>query len=104
MDSKSQKLFFVGRGRDTSLDDAAIKLLSSAKEPPSKQAANSSTDCSGSKLNEQRRCRLSGSGICKLSVIFYLVTCVLISALYVAFFGKSQSLFGDAWIPGKVAL
>ena len=49
--------------------------------------------------------RVSGSGVCKVTVIVYLLSCVLVSALYVALYGgKSQEMFAasDAWIPGKV--
>ena len=49
--------------------------------------------------------RVSGSGLCKVTVIVYLLSCVLVSALYVALYGgKSQEMFAasDAWIPGKV--
>lgn len=49
--------------------------------------------------------RLSGSALCKVTVIGYLLGCVLVSALYVALYGgPSQKMFAasDAWIPGKV--
>lgn len=49
--------------------------------------------------------RVSGSALCKITVIVYLLGCVLVSALYVALYGgQSQKLFAasDAWIPGKV--
>ena len=51
--------------------------------------------------------RLSGSALCKMTVIVYIAGCVLVSALYVALYGgQSQKLFAasDAWIPGKVSL
>lgn len=50
--------------------------------------------------------RVSGSALCKVTVIVYLLGCVLVSALYVALYGgQSQKLFAasDAWIPGKVS-
>lgn len=49
--------------------------------------------------------RVSGSALCKVTVVVYLLGCVLVSALYVALYGgQSQKLFAasDAWIPGKV--
>ena len=49
--------------------------------------------------------RVSGSFLCKVTALAYLVGCVLVSALYVALYGgQSQKLFAasDAWIPGKV--
>ena len=51
-----------------------------------------------------RRCKLSANGrcLCKLSIGLYLATCVVVSALYVVFYGKNQAFFGEAWIPGKV--
>lgn len=51
--------------------------------------------------------RVSGSALCKVTVIFYLLACLLVSALYVALYGgQSQKLFAasDAWIPGKVGM
>ena len=50
--------------------------------------------------------RVSGSALCKVTVIVYLLGCVLVSALYVAYGGQSQKLFAasDAWIPGKVEI
>lgn len=54
-------------------------------------------------LQEKKKCcKLSGSCLCKLSIVGYLGACIIISALYVVFYGKNQALFGDAWIPGKV--
>ena len=49
--------------------------------------------------------RVSGSALCKVTALAYLIGCVLVSALYVALYGgQSQKLFAasDAWIPGKV--
>lgn len=46
--------------------------------------------------------RVTGRCLCKLSIVLYLVGCVLISTLYVIFYGNKQQLFGEAWIPGKV--
>ena len=99
---KSRKLFFVGgeQSRNSSSNslvgeeeaEASVELLSKVGDHQSE-------------LNEEpgkQRCKISGSCMCKLSVVFYLATCILISALYVAFFGKNQAFFGDAWIPGKV--
>lgn len=51
--------------------------------------------------------RLSGSALCKVTVVGYLLGCVLVSALYVALYGgHSQKMFAssDAWIPGKVRI
>ena len=46
--------------------------------------------------------RVTGRCLCKLSIVFYLLGCVVISTLYVIFYGNKQQLFGEAWIPGKV--
>ena len=49
--------------------------------------------------------RVSGTALCKLIIIAYILSCVLVSALYVALYGgQSQTMFAasDAWIPGKV--
>lgn len=112
--SKSKKLFFLGGGhsRNSSLNslmgdeaEAAVLLGSASAKPkgtqdtsikPSKEADSSESEAC------KRRCKVSGSCMCKLSVVFYLAGCILISALYVVFFGKNQPLFGEAWIPGKV--
>lgn len=106
VESKSSKLFFLGEGhhsRNSSLTslmgdeaEASVELL---KQPKLDKEAES---YSKEKESCRRRCNLSGSCMCKLSVVVYLVTCILISALYVVFFGKNQAIFGDAWIPGKV--
>jgi hypothetical protein len=49
--------------------------------------------------------RVSGRCLCKLSIVLYLLGCVLISTLYVIFYGNKQQLFGEeAWIPGKVGV
>ena len=67
--------------------------------PPTKKEAT----------HEERRSfwkRVSGSALCKVTVIVYLLACVLVSALYVALYGgQSQKMFAasDAWIPGKVS-
>ena len=49
--------------------------------------------------------RVSGSPLCKVTVVVYLLGCVVVSALYVSLYGSSsQKMFAasDAWIPGKV--
>ena len=53
---------------------------------------------------EDRTCRsrVTGRCLCKLSILLYLLGCVLISTLYVIFYGNKQPGFGEAWIPGKV--
>ena len=49
--------------------------------------------------------RVSGRCLCKLSIVLYLLGCVLISTLYVIFYGNKQQIFGEeAWIPGKVGV
>ena len=49
--------------------------------------------------------RISGRCLCKLSIVLYLLGCVLISTLYVIFYGNKQQIFGEeAWIPGKVGV
>jgi hypothetical protein len=106
LSGSSEKLFSVGHhSRNSSLtslagDEACVELLPGGSGPlkPGKEASNySKGDDQG-----RRRCKVTGSCMCKLSVVFYLAGCILISALYVAFFGKNQAFFGDAWIPGKV--
>ncbi len=53
---------------------------------------------------KRRRCAC----LCKVSGLFYLVGCVLVSALYVAVYGQSQQYFAasteEVWVPGKVLL
>lgn len=111
----SKKMFFL-HSRNSSVsslvgeeEEDSIELLPSVKDPlpPSKHPLPPSKHKKSQAPDEQenpRRCRLSANGrcMCKLSVVFYLATCVIVSALYVAFFGKNQAFFGDAWIPGKV--
>ena len=107
-ESKSSKLFFLGGGhhsRNSSLTslmgdeaEASVELLKKSK------LGKEAESCSKEEESCRRRCNMSGSCMCKLSVVVYLVTCILISALYVVFFGKNQAIFGDAWIPGKVSL
>lgn len=48
------------------------------------------------------RKRVTGRCLCKFSIVLYLLGCVLISTLYVIFYGNKQQIFGEAWIPGKV--
>ena len=49
--------------------------------------------------------RVSGRCLCKLSIVLYLLACVVVSTLYVIFYGNKQQLFGEeAWIPGKVGI
>ena len=49
--------------------------------------------------------RISGRCLCKLSIVLYLLGCVLISTLYVIFYGNKQQIFGEeAWVPGKVGV
>lgn len=105
--SKSKRMFFVGSGhsRNSSLNslggdeaEACVELLQSGDTKLAKEADSYSKGTEPSK----RGCKVTGSCLCKLSVVFYLAVCVLISALYVAFYGKNQPIFGDAWIPGKV--
>lgn len=49
--------------------------------------------------------RVSGRCLCKLSIVLYLLGCVLISTLYVIFYGNKQQIFGEeAWVPGKVGV
>ena len=87
-------------------DTKALYFVQSAEEkhttapPPRKR--------DGGPEREERRSiwkRLSGSALCKVTVVGYLLSCVLVSALYVALYGgHSQKMFAssDAWIPGKV--
>ena len=53
--------------------------------------------------NSGHQSRITGRCLCKLSIVFYLLGCVLISTLYVIFYGNKQQIFGEAWIPGKVS-
>lgn len=109
---KSEKLFYVGgrHSRNSSLnsivgDEAedSVELLPSGRGGQSKPSKEADGYSKGGERSKGR-CKVTGSCLCKLSVVFYLATCILISALYVAFYGKNQALFGDAWIPGKVSL
>lgn len=101
-----KKLFSVG-GRG-SRNNSATSLVGDEAEAalellPSDKGREQSTLPQKSESSEPRRCcKISGSCVCKLSVVVYLAMCILISALYVAFYGKNQAIFGDAWIPGKV--
>lgn len=107
--AKSKKLFFVGgrHSRNSSLNslvddsEACVELLPSVESSQSKLSKEVDNYGKGDEPS-RRRCEVSGSCMCKLSVVFYLAACILISALYVAFYGKNQAIFGDAWIPGKV--
>lgn len=100
--SKSKKLFFVGgHCRNSSEAEASVELLPSIQGGQSKLGKEADTYSKGSEQCKTR-CKVTGSCMCKLSVVFYLAACILISALYVVFFGKNQAFFGDAWIPGKV--
>ena len=110
---KSVKLFFLGGGGGHSRNSSSTSSLVGEEASDSVELL-SNGDQSQSKVKEgeeygQRKdasgghcCKMSGSCMCKLSVVFYLATCIIVSALYVAFFGKNQAFFGDAWIPGKV--
>lgn len=51
------------------------------------------------------RRKVSGSCLCKLTAVVYLVACVIVSAIYVAIYGQSQQYFAsneETWVPGKV--
>lgn len=107
----SKKIFFL-HSRNSSVssvlceeDSDSVELLPNTKNPTPPSNLQKDEAASAEQENP-RRCRLSASGrcMCKLSVVFYLATCVLVSALYVVFFGKNQAFFGDAWIPGKVTV
>lgn len=109
---KSKKMFFVGgrHSRNSSLNslvgdeaEACVGLLPGLESSQSKLSKEAGS-YGGETESCRRRCEVSGSCMCKLSVVFYLAACILISALYVAFYGKNQAIFGDAWIPGKVRL
>ena len=104
-DTKQEKirLFSVGgeHSRNLSLsslvgDDSQLLLAIEDKSQSKDDTSSGGTETSCWKW------KINGSCVCKLSIVFYLAVCVLISALYVAFFGKNQAIFGDAWIPGKV--
>lgn len=116
--SSSKKLFFVGgfHSRNSSSNslvgsrdeaEACVELLPGVQSSESKLGKEADSYCKESEPGTgRRRCEVTGSCMCKLSVVFYLAACILISALYVAFYGKNQAIFGDAygdaWIPGKV--
>ena len=104
---KSVKLFFLGGGHSRNSSTSSlvgeeasdsVELLSNgqSKVKEEEEYGQRKEPCGG------HCCKMSGSCMCKLSVVFYLAACIIISALYVAFFGKNQAFFGDAWIPGKV--
>jgi len=109
LDKGGEKMFFI-HSRNSSIssmiceEDSAM-LLQAEKKPVSMTRTKSrEAEDSGDSSGERKRCKLSASGrcVCKISVVLYLATCITVSALYVAFFGKNQAFFGDAWIPGKV--
>ena len=115
---KSKKLFSIGghHSRTSSCNsladetEACVELLPSMKAPKPEEvkgeeaySSGDSVDSSGKESCRKRWCTVSGSCMCKLSIVFYLAACIIVSALYVAFFGKNQAFFGEAWIPGKVS-
>ena len=86
--------FFPGRTSGGSHSDVEPELSLSGEKQSSGEQKKSSV-CQ----------RVSGSALCKVTALAYLIGCVLVSALYVALYGgQSQKLFAasDAWIPGKV--
>lgn len=116
METKSQapseyKKYFLLKGRhsrNSSLsslvgDEAedSVELLPSLEHSQSKLSKETGSYNKGGD-ESTKDCKISAACMCKLSVVFYLVACIIISALYVVFFGKNQAFFGDAWIPGKV--
>ena len=106
---KSEKIFTLGgsHSRNSSVgslmgDESSVQLLQTSAKDLQSQLSKEA-DAGGCGEASRRNCSVSGSCMCKLSVVFYLAACILVSALYVAFFGKNEVSFGqDAWIPGKV--
>ena len=108
---RSGKLFFLGEShsRNSSFGsmagdeaEASVELLPDSGKGVEASSKEASDYSANSGENSKKCCKVTGSCMCKLSVLFYLAACILVSALYVAFFGKNQAIFGDAWIPGKV--
>ncbi len=81
-------------------DEASSQLLLNIKTSSS-QLKHKEEDYK-SKEKSRKDCKVTGSCLCKLSLVLYLLTCISLSTIYVIFFGKNQAFFGDAWIPGKV--
>ena len=108
LDKRREKIFFI-HSRNSSIssmigEEDSTMLLQAEKRPvPTTSTKSQEAEVSGDSSGG-RRCGLSASGrcVCKISLMLYLATCITVSALYVAFFGKNQAFFGDAWIPGKV--
>ena len=90
-----QTLYYVHNLHSTKVAGTSVPFL-----PPRKKVQH--------RESEERKSiwkRVSGSALCKVTVIVYLLGCVLVSALYVALYGgQSQKMFAasDAWIPGMV--
>lgn len=106
-EGKAGKLFFLGgsHSRNSSLGSVMsdeVELLPTPGPVKAVPAKGSGKEV-GDGGSGRRCCKVTGSCMCKLSVVFYLAACILVSALYVVFFGKNQPFFGDAWIPGKVS-
>ena len=64
--------------------------------------SSSEPDLKEEKVEEKKRCHVTGGCLCKISLLVYLAVCILVSALYVGIYGQNQQPFGEVWIPGKV--
>ena len=89
---KPEKLFFLAGHH--SRNSSTSSSLSSETEREVREE----------KEDKEKGCRITGGCLCKISLLVYLVVCILVSALYVAIYGQNQPLFGEVWIPGKVCI
>ena len=104
--TENTKLFYIN-SRNSSVN-SLVDVEDSAEFHSDLEPLTTPTKLQGSKAScgkeKHRKCRpnVNGRCLCKLSVVLYLATCIVVSALYVVFFGRNEAFFGDAWIPGKV--
>ena len=63
------------------------ELVGEERELEEEKDANSGEDKGGGYLT---RVRVTGACLCKLSIVVYLLACVLVSALYVAIYGPNE--------------
>lgn len=88
---KPEKLFFLAGHH--SRNSSTSSSLSSETEREVKEEKEG---------DKEKGCRITGGCLCKISLLVYLMVCIIVSALYVAIYGQNQQLFGEVWIPGKV--
>lgn len=109
-DKSQEKLFFI-HSRNSSFNSLAgdgeedsEMLLKNVHKPVRPDISEKSDGPMEDSRTNRCKITVTGKCMCKLSLVFYLATCITVSALYVAFYGKNQAFFGDAWIPGKVSI